>query len=347
MKKTSSVRFAALFLALLLVSLSFVSCARASAPGGNNYAAEPSLSYREGKGSFSNVYDGYDEKEAPPPAEASPLADKENEKTDAGERKRIYTANLALETREFDSALSRILSDAEKLGGYTGKTNVYNRTARGDRAYRTAEITVRVPSKDFENYLNAVGGYCNVISSSTDVSDVTEAYQDLAARLSSYRTQEERLLAMLEKADDLSYLLQLEDKLSEVRYHIESYEARLRSIDQQVSYSTVTMTLTEVVDYTAPAPETFGQRMREALSEGWEGFLSGSQDIAVFLAAALPVLVLLVILVLVIVLTVKAKRRKRLKRAAQYAQQPASPQQPPVHPQQPPQYRQPPQNPQR
>ena len=344
MKKTSSVRFAALFLALLLVSLSFVSCARASAPGGNNYAAEPSLSYREGKGSFSNVSDGYDEKEAPSPAEASPLADKENEKTDAGERKRIYTANLALETREFDSALSRILSDAEKLGGYTGKTNVYNRTARGDR---TAEITVRVPSKDFENYLNAVGGFCNVISSSTDVSDVTEAYQDLAARLSSYKTQEERLLAMLEKADDLSYLLQLEDKLSEVRYHIESYEARLRSIDQQVSYSTVTMTLTEVVDYTAPAPETFGQRMREALSEGWEGFLSGSQDIAVFLAAALPVLVLLFILVLVIVLTVKAKRRKRLKRAAQYAQQPASPQQPPVHPQQPPQYRQPPQNPQR
>ncbi len=344
MKKTSSVRFAALFLALLLVSLTFVSCARASAPGGSNYAAEPSLSYREGKGSFSNISDGYDEKEA---AEASPLADKDGEKTDAGERKRIYTANLSLETREFDSALSRILADAEKLGGYTGKTNVYNRTARGDRAYRTAEITVRIPAKDFEGYLNTVGGYCNVISSSTDVSDVTEAYQDLAARLSSYKTQEERLLAMLEKADDLSYLLQLEDKLSEVRYHIESYEARLRSIDQQVSYSTVTMTLTEVVDYTAPAPETFGQRMREALSEGWEGFLSGSQDIAVFLAAALPVLVLLVILVLVIVLIVKAKRRKRLKRAAQYAQQPASPQQPPVHPQQPPQYRQPPQNPQR
>lgn len=335
------VKSLALLLSLLLIALLASSCAK-------NYGAPSGAAYdeaaRENAGyAWDGAFDADYSKSSESPAQGEPLSEKES--APESDRKRIYTATLSLETRTFDEALSRILSDAEKAGGYAGKTNVWQRTASGDRVYHTAELTVRIPADRFESYLNTLGGYCNVISSSTNVADVTEAYQDLAARLSSYKTQEERLLAMLEKADDLSYLLQLEDKLSEVRYHIESYEARLRNIDQQVSYSTVTMTLTEVVDYTVPAPETFGQRLKAAFSEGWEGFLSGSQDLAVFLAAALPVLVLLAVIVLVIVLIVKAKRKKRMSRAARaaYPTQPPQPGQPQPGQPVPPQYRQPPQ----
>ncbi|MBQ7170664.1 MAG: DUF4349 domain-containing protein [Clostridia bacterium] len=328
----------ALCLALLFVALLSVSCARSAGYSSGDAYGSPmeSPNYNE-----EAAFDANYSKTWESPAEGEPLSEKES--APESDRKRIYTATLTLETRTFDEALSRILSDAEKAGGYAGKTNVWQRTASGDRIYHTAEITVRIPADRFESYLNTLGGYCNVTSSSTNVSDVTEAYQDLAARLSSYKTQEQRLLAMLEKADDLAYLLQLEDKLSEVRYHIESYEARLRNIDQQVSYSTVTMTLTEVVDYTVPAPETFGSRMAEAFSGGWNSFVTGAADFAVAITWILPLIVLIALIVIVIVLIVKAKKKKRISRAAQYAQQPVPPQQPPVHLQPPPQYRQPPQ----
>ena len=51
-------------------------------------------------------------------------------------------------------------------------------------------------------------------------------YTDYEARLSSLNTQEERLLDMLSKSEDVETLIALEQRLSDVRYEIEVYRAQ-------------------------------------------------------------------------------------------------------------------------
>ena len=90
---------------------------------------------------------------------------------------------------------------------------------------------------------------------------MTSQYTDYEARLDSLRTQEERLLAMLEKSEDVESLIALEQRLADVRYELESIERNLRNLDLQISYSTINLNLQEVEVYTptVPVQRTFSE----------------------------------------------------------------------------------------
>ena len=127
--------------------------------------------------------------------------------------------------------------------------------------------------------MNLADGIGNVTSSSRTAENVTSQYTDYEARLSSLYTQEERLLKMLEESGDLESLIQLEARLSEVRYEIESIERNLRNLDQRLAFSTVTMELREVEEFTVTVPvqRTFGEKLRDAFADGWNNFVRGLQ----------------------------------------------------------------------
>ena len=81
------------------------------------------------------------------------------------------------------------------------------------------------------------------IDTSRSAQNVTSSYTDFEARLSSLNTQEERLLDMLSKSTDVETLIALEQRLSDVRYEIESIERNLRNYDAQIRYSTIDLTI--------------------------------------------------------------------------------------------------------
>ena len=120
-----------------------------------------------------------------------------------GDRKLIQTAQMELESREYAKALAALEQMIADCGGY-----IESRTEQGGSLYssrynaRYASITARIPAEKLEEAMGAAGGLCNVVSRSTDVSDVTESYTDTEARLNTLRLQEERLLAILSKATD-------------------------------------------------------------------------------------------------------------------------------------------------
>lgn len=179
------------------------------------------------------------------------------------DRKLIQTAWMELESRDYAQALAGLEKMITEQGGY-----IESRSEQGGSLYSTrynaryAGITARIPADRLETAMGSAGELCNVVSRSTDVADVTESYTDTEARLKTLRLQEERLLEILSKATELSDVLELESRLSDVRYQIESYEATLRSYDSRVSYSTLHITLQEVVEYSIinDPPQTLGQR---------------------------------------------------------------------------------------
>jgi len=235
-------------------------------------------------------------------------------------KKIIYSASVQLETTNFDAALAAVDKLTADMGGFVENSNV-----SGDPEYgsdgsrrvvnRTASYRLRVPADRFEAALAQADGLGNVLSTQRTAVNVTSQFIDSEARLDSLKTQEQRLLAMVEKAVDVDTLVALEERLSDVRYQIEDLERTLKNLQTEVDYSTIDLSVREVTVYTPTVTvrRTFGERMADALSDGWHGFGRGMQSLAVFLAGALPVLVLLAALAAAAVLLARGVRRRRAR----------------------------------
>ena len=240
----------------------------------------------------------------------------------------IYSANVSIETTDFDVSVSGLEQKARSLGGFVENSNVsgdtrWNKDGTTSVVNRWAYYTFRIPAEKFEYFLQLTHTYGNVLSTSRSAQNVTSSYTDFEARLSSLNTQEERLLDMLSKSTDVETLIALEQRLSDVRYEIESIERNLRNYDAQIRYSTIDLTIREVELYTPTAPirRSFGEKLEIALSDGWTRFVRGTQDLLLGLAACLPVLVLLIILAaaVLICIRIRIKKRKAKKAAAEAA----------------------------
>ena len=242
----------------------------------------------------------------------------------------IYSGHVYMETTEFDAALANLDRAVASYGGFIQESSVngntrYNEDGSTTVVNRWGYYVVRIPSAKFSAFMQLADGIGNVISSSRTAENVTSQYTDYEARLSSLYIQEERLLDMLEESGDLESLIQLEARLSEVRSEIERIERNLRDLDQRLAYSTVTLELQEVEIYTptVAVQRTFGEKMADALSDGWRSFVRGLQNFLVSLTYSLPTLILLAVIAVAAVIVVLRlrRRRKAKKQAKQQAEQ--------------------------
>lgn len=332
-------------LALTLV-LALLGCsAKPEAPTDSNGSQSTGSAAMEGAGWDSST--AGEEMGMPEAPAEEPMEEETSETTesdgavpapDGGEtisvdaEKIIYTAYLALETTQFDEAVAAIESLIAGSGGYIQSSNVqgdtrYNSDGSTSVVNRFAYYTVAVPSEGLEDFLSASGTIGNVTSQSLDGQNITSSYTDTEARIESLRVQEERLLAMLEESGDLESLIQLEQRLSEVTYEIESYQRQLDNWDRQVAYSTVTLELSEVEAYTPTAAVTrsFGEKMGDALSDGFSSFVRFLQNFALFVAESLPGLLLLAAVVAGIVFGVRRRRRRKAGKKANNTEPPSQP----------------------
>ena len=256
-----------------------------------------------------------------------PTEDSTGDTTDYAS-KIIYSGNITIQSTEFDKALAALEKSVQDAGGFIETSNVsgntqYREDGTTEVVDRVAYYTVRVPAEKFESYLKTVGGIGNVIASGRSAENVTSTYTDNEAHLDSLQTEQTRLLDLLKKAEDVESLVALEQRLSEVRYEIESIQRTLRDLDMQIAYSSVTVELDEVEVYTptASVTRTFGEKIASALKDGWNGFVYGIQAFAVWFVGALPTLVLLAVVAVAVVLIVRAARKKRRARKAADAEE--------------------------
>jgi len=231
-------------------------------------------------------------------------------------RKLVKSVDLALETREFDKAVQQIGTLVTSLGGYMENSSVSGQSLsyRGDYFQRYASFTARVPVDQLDQVTQQLGTLCNVTSRSENVSDITDSYYDVDGRLKALRVEESRLLALMEKAEKLEDMLTIEQHLSDVRYQIEDLTGQKQRYDSQVSYSTVTISLQEVAEYSQVQnqPETFGKRVADAFHNSLRFIKRFAQALVLFLVTVLPfALVYGAIAALVVWLVLKLVRRLR------------------------------------
>lgn len=246
------------------------------------------------------------------------------------QRKLIRNVNLEVETETFEELLSTVEDKTQRLGGYIEESYTYNGSNYYGRGTRNASLTIRIPADQLNEFLSAVSEISNVISRNESVTDVTLQYVDMDSHKKSLQAEQDRLLELLEQAETIEDIISLESRLSEVRYQIESMESQLRTIDNQVSYSTVYLYINEVTKLT-PVEE---QSTWEKISTGFVSSLynvgNGFVDFVIGFIIALPYLVVWAIIIGIIVLIIRLivkrgrkKKQKALEQQEEKEQQPA------------------------
>lgn len=235
-------------------------------------------------------------------------------------RKWIITVDMNAETEDLDALLSGLEETITKLNGYVEGQNIYNGSTFATYRRRNANLTIRIPAESVDAFAAEVSGIANVVSKNVNREDITLTYVATESKVTALKTEETRLLELLAQAETMSDLLEIEARLSDVRYELESYASQLRLYDNQVDYATIYLYIDEVQEYTPVAEKTVWERIRDGFSDSLEGIREGSVDTLVWILANSPYLVLwgVVLAVLIVLkrkLPKKCFRRKHKKSA--------------------------------
>lgn len=237
-------------------------------------------------------------------------------------RKLIQTVNMDVETENLDTVLAQLDSRIAELGGYIENSHVRNGSAYNGRRYRSADITIRIPAKDLNAFIDKVTAISNIVSSNKTVEDVTLSYIATESRMKALQTEESRLLELLAKAETLDDLLTIEQRLTDVRTELEQVTSALRVFDNQVDYATVHLDVSEVKEYTEiTEPKTVWQRIGVGFKESLQGVGGFLEDLFVFLVVSVPYLVLIAVIPVGIVLIIWLSGRKKRKMRMQEQEQ--------------------------
>jgi hypothetical protein len=215
---------------------------------------------------------------APPPLSQSPGDDEEaTAEVSSGpkaaptpvvapSRLLIYHADLRLKVVSLPHASASLDSLVQRNGGYLSAST----EVRADGEWRQA-MTIRVAPARFQPLIASLSGVGTVEEKKLTTDDVTAQHADVAARLATKRAVEKRYIDLLARAKKISEVLEIEGKIGEVREEIESTESRLKTLNDEVAYSTISLTCYQPLPQTVPeAPVvSFASRVVESFYTGW------------------------------------------------------------------------------
>ena len=251
----------------------------------------------------------------------SPMEDASTElKTDSAagltapaqsDRKLIRTVSMDAETENYDTLITALEEKLTALGGYTEsrQTGTYGSTRRW------SSMTIRIPADNLSAFVTHVSKNANVLSTSEETKDVTLQYVDTESKITALETEQARLLELLAGAQNLSEILEIEARLSDVTYELERYASQKRSYDNQITYATVRLTVEEVEVLTPVEEPSVFDRIRTGFTSSLHGVSDGLVNLFVLLIAGSPYL-LVYGAVIGVILAISSRIRKRKQKKA-------------------------------
>lgn len=239
-------------------------------------------------------------------------------------QKLIKDIYINAETKEFDSLMEALTTQVTELGGYIQNSQLSGNSYYGD-GYKNGSIVARIPADKLDLFVRVVSDAANITSKSESTRDVTLQYVDMASHVSALRAEQESLLKILEAATKLDDIIKVQSQLTQVRYEIESYESQLRTFDNLVSYSTVSINIQEVGRETTVITKTFGEKVSAQLGQNLYDIKEGFLDFSIWFISSLPYIVIWAVIIISGVLVGRGIYRKRQKKAGNHIVEKAEP----------------------
>ncbi|GAC1478319.1 MAG: hypothetical protein NVS2B14_19540 [Chamaesiphon sp.] len=127
-------------------------------------------------------------------------------------------------------------------------------------------MQMRIPQANLESTLDALNQLGTVEHRTLTAEDVTNQLVDYEARLRNLRKQESTLLKIMERSGSIPDVLRVAQELSNVRQSIEEIDAQLKSLQNQVAYSTIALELEATVASTPPE-QPLGLQLQETWNQ--------------------------------------------------------------------------------
>lgn len=289
-------RYLALLSVIVLLIVLFCGC-------GANVLEEKSMDYAfaETSAAYGYASDAYYRSESPEMTENN---------TVASNRKLIKTVSISAETENFDETIAHLEAQVDFYGGYVESVDV---TSRYSSKIRNASYVIRIPADHLDGFTKEIGNQCNVLSRSEKQEDITLQYVDTASECAALRVEQERLMELLKTAENLTDILEIESRLTEIRYRLESVESQLRTYDDLVDYATVKLSMEEVEIYTPVEEKGFWAKLGDGFVRSIHGVWSLIKGLFYAIVIALPYLIFggtITVITLIIVFFFNRKKRK-------------------------------------
>lgn len=231
------------------------------------------------------------------------------------ERKIIVRETIDIQTVEFEKDKQNIIDKMEEVGGYLERSEVSGKGIGESYSRRYANLSIRIPKEKYEVFKQGIEKFAHITNQYLDTSDVTLEFYDTEARVKTLEIQEERLMEILKKAEDIKVVLEVERELQNVRYEIERNTTTLRRLSNLVNYVTVTINLREVIiiDETEGDPETLWSQIKRNFKASVRTVNRMLKDALVWIISTIPFLIIILPLALICILIIKRNKRRRFK----------------------------------
>ena len=259
---------------------------------------------RKAPASFEQVSQSQDK----PAEKASSLSTSENASITSSKRvesaetktKIIRNASTKIQVKNYSKSRSSIGAIVKKNNGYIAAENESN---SGYSIENT--MIIRVHNQNFENLLNELMTEASYIYNKNITSeDVTEKFVDMQARLVTKKEIEKRYLEILKEAKNVQDILAVEKEMRVLREEIDATEGKLRYMNDQVLYSTITLVFYQELEHaTAPGPGFF-KKSWEAIKGGWENLLN-------FMVGLLFIWPFILVIGLIVYAIIRRRRRRQ------------------------------------
>jgi len=243
--------------------------------------------------------------------------------TDGFSEKIIYSVFAELETMRFDETIAGVHTlmanygafiESSSIGGVSSASKFY-----GWNEYRSAYFSIRVPKERLDAMTSSLDNLGNVTHINSNATNITSQFFDTQSRLNSLIIQEDRLLDMLAKAEDVPDLIMIEERLSDVRYQVESLTTTLNNWQNQVDYSTLTLSINEVEQFTERVEihRSYWQQIGDGFLSTIRGIGRFFMNLFMWLIISAPVLIILAVVGVAALIIVRWKLRSIAKKKAE------------------------------
>jgi hypothetical protein len=202
----------------------------------------------------------------------------------------IRTATLRVVAADFDGVRPAIQGIVSAAGGFVDQLTATD----GAGTARAVRGTLRIPADRLADVSDQLRRLGQVVEDTQGSEDVADQVVDLAARLTSARATEQRLMELLrQRTAKLSHVLDVERELARVRVDIERLTAEQSRLGQRISYATLRIEIVEERKAGfAPGPLSLGSRIRVASADGLESAIESLADSLLLVLRAGPTLAL-------------------------------------------------------
>ena len=199
-------------------------------------------------------------------------------------QKLVYTANVEIDTLNFDESCNSLFVAVDEAGGFIENKSIYD--DGGDRYYydydddasksalrHTMSATVRIPSEKYDEFMSKTSSLGNIRNSTENVENMTRQYGTLQSQLEIYETEYQNYMEMLSTAESDEAKIQIKNELTDIAVQIADIKNSMSYIDVDVDYSKITVCIREVSKYTVVKEEsTFWARLADTFETSIDEF---------------------------------------------------------------------------